>query len=46
VVVLGKPQTASSRLDLAQAFNSLGIAVAPVAVRYVERFNPVTRVLP
>jgi FHS family L-fucose permease-like MFS transporter len=29
VVVLGKPQTASSRLDLAQAFNSLGTAIAP-----------------
>jgi MFS transporter, FHS family, L-fucose permease len=30
VVVLGNPQTASSRLDLVQAFNSLGTAVAPV----------------
>src|SRR5262245_38085023 len=29
VVVLGKPETASSRLDLTQAFNSLGTAVAP-----------------
>lgn len=29
VVVLGKPDTASSRLDLAQAFNSLGTAIAP-----------------
>src|ERR1700757_4902582 len=29
VVVLGKPQTASSRLDLTQAFNSLGTTVAP-----------------
>ena len=29
VVVLGKPQTASSRLDLTQAFNSLGTAIAP-----------------
>ena len=29
VVVLGKPETASSRLDLAQAFNSLGTAIAP-----------------
>jgi len=27
--VLGKPETASSRLDLAQAFNSLGTAIAP-----------------
>ncbi len=30
VVVLGKPETASSRLDLAQAFNSLGTSIAPV----------------
>src|SRR4029450_8809780 len=29
VVVLGKQETASSRLDLAQAFNSLGTAIAP-----------------
>lgn len=29
VVVLGKPETASSRLDLAQAFNSLGTTIAP-----------------
>src|SRR5258708_1888643 len=29
VVVLGKPGTASSRLDLTQAFNSLGTTVAP-----------------
>jgi MFS transporter, FHS family, L-fucose permease len=29
VVVLGKPKTASSRLDLTQAFNSLGTAIAP-----------------
>src|ERR1700749_3030665 len=29
VVVLGKPETASSRLDLTQAFNSLGITIAP-----------------
>jgi FHS family L-fucose permease-like MFS transporter len=29
VVVLGKPETASSRLDLTQAFNSLGTTVAP-----------------
>jgi MFS transporter, FHS family, L-fucose permease len=29
VVVLGKPETASSRLDLTQAFNSLGTAIAP-----------------
>src|SRR5262245_14408474 len=29
VVVLGKPDTASSRLDLAQAFNSLGTSIAP-----------------
>src|SRR5262247_1542747 len=29
VVVLGNPETASSRLDLAQAFNSLGTTLAP-----------------
>ena len=29
VDLLGKPQTASSRLDLTQAFNSLGTTVAP-----------------
>lgn len=29
VVALGKPKTASSRLDLTQAFNSLGTAIAP-----------------
>ena len=30
VIVLGKPETASSRLNLTQAFNSLGTTVAPV----------------
>jgi MFS transporter, FHS family, L-fucose permease len=29
VVLLGKPETASSRLDLTQAFNSLGTTIAP-----------------
>src|SRR5712672_2549304 len=29
VVVLGRPQTASSRVDLTQAFNPLGTTVAP-----------------
>jgi len=29
VIVLGRPETASSRLNLAQAFNSLGTTVAP-----------------
>jgi MFS transporter, FHS family, L-fucose permease len=29
VVVLGKPQTGPSRLDLTQAFNSLGTTIAP-----------------
>src|SRR6202162_4192496 len=29
VVVLGQPETASSRLDLTQAFNSLGTTLAP-----------------
>lgn len=30
VLVLGKPETASSRLNLTQAFNSLGTSLAPV----------------
>jgi len=30
VLVLGKPETASSRLNLTQAFNSLGTTLAPV----------------
>jgi FHS family L-fucose permease-like MFS transporter len=29
VVMLGKPETAASRLDLTQAFNSLGTTIAP-----------------
>ena len=29
VVLLGKPKTASSRMDLTQAFNSLGTTIAP-----------------
>ena len=29
VIVLGKPETASSRLNLTQAFNSLGTTIAP-----------------
>src|ERR1700691_3751240 len=29
VVLLGRPETASSRLDLTQAFNSLGTTIAP-----------------
>src|SRR5262249_28308309 len=29
VALLGKPETASSRLDLTQAFNSLGTTIAP-----------------
>src|SRR4029453_8543996 len=29
IIVLGKPETASSRLNLTQAFNSLGTTVAP-----------------
>ena len=28
-ILLGKPETASSRLDLTQAFNSLGTTIAP-----------------
>lgn len=30
VAILGKPETASSRLSLSQAFNSLGTTVAPI----------------
>lgn len=30
VTILGKPETASSRLNLTQAFNSLGTTIAPV----------------
>ena len=52
VVVLGKPETASSRLDLTQAFNSLGTTVAPklggllilsaapLAMEQVRQFTP------
>src|ERR1043166_105710 len=52
VVVLGKPQTASSRLDLTQAFNSLGttlgpkigglliLSAAPLAVEQLRQFTP------
>ena len=53
VVVLGNPQTASSRLDLTQAFNSLGttigpkigglliLSAAPVALSRVEQASSV-----
>jgi FHS family L-fucose permease-like MFS transporter len=34
VAVLGKPETASSRLNLSQAFNSLGTTIAPIAGGY------------
>lgn len=38
VAVLGKPQTASSRLNLTQAFNSLGTAVFPwIGARVILR---------
>jgi FHS family L-fucose permease-like MFS transporter len=52
VVVLGKPETASSRLDLTQAFNSLGttiapklgglliLATAPMAMEELHRLSP------
>ena len=33
VTVLGPPQTASSRLNLTQAFNSLGTTIAPYPTR-------------
>jgi FHS family L-fucose permease-like MFS transporter len=35
VAVLGPPETASSRLNLAQAFNSLGTAIAPYLGGYL-----------
>src|SRR5467141_2830877 len=52
VDLLGKPQTASSRLDLTQAFNSLGttigpkigglliLSAAPLAVEQLEKLAP------
>ena len=52
MVVLGKPETASSRLDLTQAFNSLGttiapklgglliLSAAPLAVEQLQQFAP------
>lgn len=52
VVVLGKPETASSRLNLTQAFNSLGttiapklggfliLSAAPLAVEELRRLSP------
>ncbi|MCX6168496.1 MAG: sugar MFS transporter [Ignavibacteriales bacterium] len=48
VAILGKPETASSRLNLTQAFNSLGTTIAPyfgsliilsLAVKTVEDFK-------
>lgn len=48
VAILGKPQTASSRLNLTQAFNSLGTTIAPyfgsllilsVAIKTTEDFK-------
>src|SRR5271168_1260800 len=52
VTLLGKPQTASSRLDLTQAFNSLGttiapkigglliLSAAPLAMEQIRQFTP------
>lgn len=52
VVVLGKPETGSSRLDLTQAFNSLGTTIAPklggllilsgapLAIAEIQRLTP------
>ncbi len=52
VVVLGRPETASSRLDLTQAFNSLGTTIAPklggllilgaapLAIEQLQQFTP------
>ncbi|SEN45002.1 MFS transporter, FHS family, L-fucose permease [bacterium A37T11] len=35
VAILGSPETASSRLNLAQAFNSLGTTIAPILGGYL-----------
>ncbi|MGK7393488.1 MAG: sugar MFS transporter [Candidatus Cyclobacteriaceae bacterium M3_2C_046] len=35
VAILGKPETASSRLNLSQAFNSLGTTIAPILGGYL-----------
>ena len=55
VAVLGKPETASSRLNLAQAFNSLGTTIAPwfgsflilsvatIAIEEVRKMAPAAR---
>jgi FHS family L-fucose permease-like MFS transporter len=55
VDLLGKPETASSRLDLTQAFNSLGttiapkigglliLSAAPLAVEQLRRLTPLAR---
>src|SRR5271163_5005918 len=52
VTLLGKPETASSRLDLTQAFNSLGttiapkigglliLSAAPLAMEQIRKFTP------
>jgi len=52
VIVLGKPETASSRLNLTQAFNSLGttlaptlgglliLSAAPLAVEQLQQLSP------
>src|ERR1700736_5972044 len=52
VVVLGKPETASSRLELTQAFNSLGttlapklgglliLSAAPLAIEQLRQYTP------
>ena len=51
VTILGKPETASSRLNLTQAFNSLGTTIAPifgsmlilsVAVKSIETLSGMT----
>ncbi|MEA3495738.1 MAG: sugar MFS transporter [Bacteroidota bacterium] len=39
VAILGKPETASSRLNLTQAFNSLGTTVAPIFGTYLILSN-------
>ena len=40
VAVLGPPETASSRLNLAQAFNSLGTTIGPYLGRLTEFTKP------
>jgi MFS transporter, FHS family, L-fucose permease len=46
VAILGKPETASSRLNLSQAFNSLGTTIAPVVGGYFVFHYVATKDMP